>query len=102
MTHIDDDKRRSERFAYPSRIEYVLDARASLQVHKAVTINISDTGLSLYVFSPHGEGQEIVITSELPVDHRRATVCWVRHEHDAMYKLGLKFVSADDAFAGQA
>jgi hypothetical protein len=95
MTPREDEKRSSERYAYPSRIEYVLDAGAPAEVHKAVTINISDSGLSLYAFAPLAEGQEIVITSPLPVEHRRATICWVRHEHDLMYKLGVRFVNGE-------
>ncbi len=92
MYYRDEEKRRSERFAYPSRIEYVLDDEPLPAVHPAVTINISDTGLSLYAFSPLAAGQEILITSELPVDHRRALICWVAHEHDVMYKMGVQFV----------
>jgi hypothetical protein len=91
INYRDDEKRRSERYAYPSRIEYVLNGGSAPLVHKAVTVNISDSGLSVYAFAPLVAHQEIVITSRLPLEHRRATVCWVRHEYDLMYKLGLKF-----------
>lgn len=96
MKCVSEEKRRSERYAYPSRIEYVLDGGSPFEVHDAVTIDISETGLSLYAFSPQlAEGQEIIITSKLPVEQRRAAIRWVRHEHDVMYKLGVKFINAE-------
>lgn len=95
MPQMNDEKRLHERYAYPSRIEYVLDSDLLAAVRPAVTINISDTGLSLYAFSQHTAGEEIVITSDLPLEHRRAMICWVRHEHDVMYKLGVKFINGE-------
>lgn len=83
--------RKTERYDYPSRIEYVLEPRAAGEVLKGVTINISHGGLSIYAFRPLAEGQRIVITSALPVDHRTATIQWVKQEDDQLYRLGLKF-----------
>ncbi|OGW37682.1 MAG: hypothetical protein A2010_03535 [Nitrospirae bacterium GWD2_57_9] len=87
------EKRVAERYAYPARIEYLLEAGPSGELQNGVAINISQSGLALYAFSPLAEGQEIVITSALPVDHRRAKIRWVRHEHDCMYKTGVKFIN---------
>jgi hypothetical protein len=58
-------KRISERYDYPSTMDYVLDPSDAAEVHKAVTINISSTGLAALVFSPHAEGQKIFIKSNL-------------------------------------
>jgi hypothetical protein len=95
MAPVKSEKRRVERYAYPSRIEYALDASdasASEDIFKAVTINISETGMSMYAFSRLPEGQEIVIKSGLPVDYRTATIRWIKEAHQRMYKIGLKFM----------
>jgi len=77
---------------YPSTMDYVLDSPASGNVLKAVTVNISNTGLSALVFSPHAEGQKIIIKSILPVDSRVATVRWITEQDESMFLTGLMFV----------
>jgi len=89
---MDHEKRRAERFAYPARIEYVLEAE-SPKVFPGVTINISESGLGIYAFSPLAEGEKVVIQSSLPVDSRKAVICWIRQEHEGMYKMGLRFTN---------
>lgn len=86
------EKRGFERFSYPARIEYVLEAE-SPEIFKGVTINISRSGLGIYAFSPLAEGEEILIQSNLPVDQRKAVTCWIRQEHGGMYKIGLRFAN---------
>jgi hypothetical protein len=83
--------RRSARYAFPARIEYVLDSGGN-EVFQGVTINISSCGMSIYAFAPLPKGQKIIITSVLPVEHRAATIRWVKQEHSNMYKIGLKFI----------
>ncbi len=91
MTYARNHVRKTERYDYPSRIEYVLEPHVTGEVLKGVTINISHGGLSIYAFKPLAEGQQIVIRSALPVDHRIATIQWIKQEDDQLYRLGLKF-----------
>lgn len=93
MSQAKNEKRKAERFDYPGRIEYVLDAIASTIILKGVIVNISETGLSIYAFSPLFEGQKIIILSSLPVNNRSAIICWMKQEDESMYKMGLKFVN---------
>jgi hypothetical protein len=89
--HAGPDQRNTTRYDYPSTIEYHLEASSPGEVHKAVTINISRSGLGAYLFAPHAEGQRIRITSPLPVDCRIATVRWVRQEDRDFFLAGLRF-----------
>ncbi len=84
--------KRESRYDFPSMIEYVVDSPSADTVCKAVTVNISTSGIAAYVFSPHAEGQRIFIKTDLPVDFRTATVRWIRKEDESFYLAGLKFV----------
>jgi hypothetical protein len=87
------NNRKDTRYDFPSTIEYVLDPPTNGRaVHKGVTVNISHQGLAAYVFDPLPDGQKIVITSTLPVEHRTATICWTKKEDNSFYLAGLKFV----------
>ncbi len=83
---------RASRYDFPATIEYVVDSPAPNTTCKAVTVNISTSGIAAYVFSRHHEGQKIIIKSPLPVDNRTATVRWIRKEDESFYLAGLKFV----------
>jgi c-di-GMP-binding flagellar brake protein YcgR len=85
------EKRKTKRYDMTSSMEYVLTPRTSGEVHKGVLVNISKTGISAYVFSPHSEGQKIFITSRLPVDYQSAIIAWIKKKDDDFYLAGLKF-----------
>jgi hypothetical protein len=85
------EKRQEQRYAFPSTIDYILIHGSAAEVHKGVTIDVSQTGLGLYLFDPLPEGQTIFIKSPLPVGSRTATICWIKKESDDFYKSGLKF-----------
>ncbi len=85
-------KKRECRYDFPSTIEYILDSPSLNTVCKAVTVNISRSGIAAYVFSRYAEGQKIIIKTPLPVDSRTATVRWIRKEDESFYLAGLKFV----------
>ncbi len=88
----DNGPKRESRYDFPSTIEYIVDSPAADSVCKAVTVNISPSGIAAYVFSRHPEGQKIIIKSPLPVDSRMATIRWIRKEDESFYLAGLKFV----------
>jgi len=85
--------RRDARYDFPATIEYVMGSQADDEaVHKGVTINLSSTGLSIYIFDLLPKGRQITIKTALPVDSRTAAICWTRKEDDNFYRAGLKFL----------
>lgn len=88
--------RENIRYDFPTTIEYVMVPHADDGVvHKAITINISSAGLSMYIFDLLPEGQQITIKTVLPVDSRTAAICWTRREDDNFYRSGLKFIETE-------
>lgn len=86
------DQRREVRFDFPSIIEYSLMPENAVKTFKGVTIDICESGLSLYLFELLKHGQEITIRTTLPVSRRTASVCWIKKIDGDMFKAGLKFV----------
>jgi c-di-GMP-binding flagellar brake protein YcgR len=86
-------KRKDARYDFPLTIEYILGAHADdRDARKGITIDLSTAGLSMYVFDPLPQGQQITIMSVLPVDSRTAVICWTRYEANSLYRTGLKFI----------
>ncbi len=92
MRHAGTGQRKDSRYDFPSAIEYLVDSQTTDEVHRAVTVNISTTGIGAYVFSPHSKGQKIIIKTPLPVHFRMATVRWIKREDASFYLAGLKFI----------
>ncbi len=92
MSFFTKEKRKDRRSIFPSTIEYTLDPASGEESFKGVTVNISNSGLCFYATSPMGEGQEILIRSNLPVIYRKATVRWIKQLNEEAYKTGLMFV----------
>jgi len=86
------EKRRSLRYDFPQRIEYILSPETSENIYQGVTINISNTGVCLYIFNLIYEGQKIAIKSTLPVPHQTALVRWIKKVDADLYKAGVLFV----------
>jgi hypothetical protein len=85
-------KRIDMRYDFPSTIEYVMGSQEGGEsVHKGVTINLSSTGLGMYIFDLLPNGQQITIKTALPVDSRTATICWTSKKAEGFYRSGLKF-----------
>lgn len=92
MSFPEKEKRRDRRSIFPSTIEYTMGPHSSDESFKGVTVNISNSGFCFYTSNPIGEGQEIIIRSDLPVSYRKATVRWTKRLNDEAYKAGLMFV----------
>ena len=84
-------KRESERFDFPKTIDYSVEQQAAGEGLIGISINISQKGLCMYTFAPHSEGQQVVIKSPLPVEHRVATVRWIQKEDEGLFRIGLGF-----------
>jgi hypothetical protein len=86
-------KRRDARYDFPATIEYVKGSQTDDEVvHKAVTINLSSTGVGMYIFDLLPKGQQITIKTTLPVESRTAAICWTKRKDISFYRAGLKFI----------
>jgi len=85
--------RKGPRYDFPLTIEYVLGSQVEGEVpRKGITIDLSATGLCMYMLDPLPQGQQIIIKTALPVDSRTAVICWTRNEESSLYRSGLKFI----------
>ena len=92
MAYSKNEQRSYERYDYPSTIEYVLEAQENEAVRKGVSINMSLSGFSAYVFEALPVGQKIIIKTGIPVvQNQLATICWSRMKDPDFYVSGLKF-----------
>jgi hypothetical protein len=84
------ERRSAPRFDFPSTIEYIMDTPVLDGARKAVTIDVSNTGMKAYMFSPHPLGDQIILKAPLPIACQKATVCWINKIQDDFYMVGLK------------
>jgi len=91
MSAVKTERRRERRYSFHSSVDYLLLQGSAAEVHKGVTIDISDNGLGLYLFDSLPEGQTIIIQSALPAGSKAATICWIKKEREDFYKSGLRF-----------
>jgi hypothetical protein len=85
------NRRMHLRYEVEKEIEYCVHDYAA-QIFKGILINISDSGIGMFVFAPLHEGQEITIKSDDKKLNRRASVSWNREVGDNIYKVGLEFI----------
>ena len=91
-TSTDLERRKYIRYDFPSVVEFSLDPETPGEPLKGVTINISNTGMCLYVFSPVREDQVIKFESSiLPISHKKATIRWTNKFTDGFYMAGVAF-----------
>jgi hypothetical protein len=87
-------QRSEDRFPFLKTIDYSCDQGGVGSLFKGVTINISRSGLCMYLYeSPCAvRGSHIFIKSELPTSAQRGTIRWVDKVEDGFYKAGLMFM----------
>jgi hypothetical protein len=85
------NKRAHMRYNLQTEIQYVIESQSD-QFLKGILTDISDRGLSLYVFQPLLEGQIIMIKSDTRDSSKRAMVRWCRELGDNIYRTGVMFV----------
>ncbi len=87
------EKRTDIRYEFPSTVEYGLIPEKTGEVFKGLTVNISNSGLCLYVYDPLSEGQEIAIEKcVLPFPCQRAVVRWIKKVDEDIYMSGVRFL----------
>ena len=88
------ERRANTRNTYFHLIKYVLDPELPDKIFKGYTINISPSGMRLYIYDLLSKGQEIFIISSLSASQSgpRGTVRWVNKLHANTYEVGLEFI----------
>jgi hypothetical protein len=85
------NKRSEERYPFLKTVKCVCVPEGK-DHFKAVTIDISSSGLSLYLFTGSiREGLQVKIQDELPAPSQTGTVRWVQQVDQDLYKAGLQF-----------
>jgi len=82
-----DEKRRHVRYAYHADMEYMLKLPAADEILLGAVVNMSDSGMSLFIAKPLAIGQEITIKSNLPNRAQTAVVRWIK-QVGGCYKIG--------------
>lgn len=86
------DMRSEERFPYLKTIKHVSVSDTG-EGFKGVTVDISKSGMSLYIFCPCNirEGLHVRINDNLPLASTSGVVRWVRQVDQDIYRAGLQF-----------
>jgi c-di-GMP-binding flagellar brake protein YcgR len=85
------ERRKHSRYPFPEKINYVCGNGATSDILRGITVNISDSGMCLYLFKNHREGQEITILSDLPIQSRKATIRWINNFRERFFTAGIMF-----------
>jgi hypothetical protein len=87
------ERRANPRQTHFHLIKYILNSDTPDKIFKGVTINISPSGLRLYIYNLLSKGQEIIIISSLSglQNSQKGTVRWVNKLYDNTYEAGLEF-----------
>lgn len=88
------EKRAHPRKAYFHLIKYILNPDTLDKIFRGFTVNISASGLRLYVFNNLlTEGQEVIVISSLTglQSSSKGTVRWINRLYDNTYEIGLEF-----------
>ena len=84
------EKRKLGRHPYHGMVEFCLNGNESGVSH-GLGINISESGMCLYIWGDLCTGQVITIKSRLPVNARRGTILWIKNLHGSFNIAGFIF-----------
>ena len=85
------NRRKHIRYECEREIQYIMKERAG-KSFKGLIVNISDSGMGLFVFNPLHEGQEIAIKSDEKSLDRQGIVRRCQEMGEDIYKVGLEFI----------
>lgn len=86
------EKRAHYRRNHANVIEYVVTGRQESGPFKGVTINMSETGLCFFTYTPISENVAIsIVKSTLPLHCKTGTIRWVKALDTDFYKIGVMF-----------
>ncbi|TAN40147.1 MAG: PilZ domain-containing protein [Nitrospirae bacterium] len=88
------EMRKDVRCPFLTTVGYVCDGEGDRNVFSGVSVNMSQSGICLYLFeSPClREGQNISFASDILVKSRKGTIRWINKVENGFYKVGLQFV----------
>ncbi len=84
-----DERRRHLRYTYLANTEYMLNPSTSGEIFECAVINVSDSGINLFISRSLDMGQEITIRGDVPNLTRTAVVRWTR-KLGGFYTAGLE------------
>ena len=84
-----DERRRHLRYTYLANTEYMLNPSTSGEIFECAIINVSDSGINLFISRPLDMGQEITIRGDIPNLARTAVVRW-KKKFGGFYTVGLE------------
>jgi hypothetical protein len=94
------EKREYFRFDLANVVELMSGDAPPSDGFRGVTINISETGMCLFVFQPVSRNDRIsIVKSMLPLCHWQGNVRWVNTLAPEFYKIGLQFDPAEGVSA---
>ena len=85
------NRRAHIRYDFRNEISYARHSAGPSEVLKAIAVDISSSGIGIYVFTPLRAGQEVTITKGLEDAHRNCTVAWCKELGDDVFRAGLFF-----------
>jgi hypothetical protein len=80
------------RYDFNHEIRFVRSSVASGEDLRAITVNISTSGIAVYAFARLQAGEEITITHGLEDTYQKCTVAWCKELGEDVYKAGFSFV----------
>ena len=84
------ERRSMPRIVLPCTIEFVIEQTEKPGALTAEVMNISDSGLRIYLSYPLSEGQELLVRDRLPNDCQRYRVRWCSKLSENFFEAGLK------------
>ena len=90
----EDERRKDVRYTYLVNAEYVLDPPVTDEILQCAVVNLSSSGMSLFVTKPVDIGQDIKILSNLPNLADAAAVRWIK-QVGGCYRIGAECYNAD-------
>ena len=84
-----DERRRHLRYTYLANMEYMLNPSTGGEIFECAVVNVSDSGIGLFISMPLDMGQKITIRGDVPNLARTAVVRWTK-KVDGFYSAGLQ------------
>lgn len=84
-----DKNRKHLRYTYLANTTYMLNPSTSGEIFECAVVNVSDSGMNLFVSRPLDIGQKITIRGDVPNLAKAAVVRWIK-KLGGFYTVGLE------------
>jgi len=89
-------KRREPRYPIIKQVTYTSGDSNRGDVSDGLIVNISTSGLCLYVYRPLETGEIIIINDNLPTSCQKFVSCWSKKIEDDLYVAGFHCSASKD------